>query len=95
MSILDVSFPPGGTFDRRLQNAMFHWNDVRGAYIEFRVGRDRDNRWSRGNSINEILFLESSSSVFDEPTVLAVTSSRTFLCSIIEKDIVFNSTIKR
>jgi len=54
MYISTTSFPAGSSWDAKLQNAMWHWNDVRGAGFNFYVGRDTDGSHSKSNGVNEI-----------------------------------------
>jgi hypothetical protein len=70
MYISTVSMPPGSTWDSRLQNAMWHWNNVKGSGFNFYVGRDTDGSHSSGNGVNEVYFDSSLSGA------LAVTSTR-------------------
>lgn len=71
MAINTTSFPVGSTWDGRLQNAMWHWNNVKGAGFNFFVARDTDGTFSHGNGVNEMYF-----SAADSGTALAVTHSR-------------------
>ena len=93
MYISTTSFPIGSSWDSRLQNAMWHWNNVKGAGFNFYVGRDTDGTHSSGNGVNEVYFDSSLSG-----STLAVTSTR-YHCywffgyqqGIDETDIGFNS----
>jgi hypothetical protein len=92
MYISTTSMPPGSTWDSRLQNAMWHWNNVKGSGFNFYVGRDTDGSHSGSNGVNEIYFDSSISGA------LAVTYTR-YHCywlfgyqyGIDETDIGFNS----
>lgn len=93
MFISTTSFPAGSSWDVRLQNAMWHWNNVKGAGFNFYVGRDTDGRHSRSNGVNEI-YLSGS----EVGSALAVTFKR-YHCywlfgyryGIDETDIAFSS----
>lgn len=54
MYISTTSFPAGTTWDARLQNAMWHWNNVKGSGFNFYVGRDTDGTHNNDNDVNEI-----------------------------------------
>jgi hypothetical protein len=70
MYISTTSFPAGSVWDARLQNAMWHWNNVKGSGFNFFVGRDTDGTHRSGNGVNEV-YLGS------EPgSALAVTITR-------------------
>ena len=56
MYISTTSMPAGSTWDSRLQNAMWHWNNVKGSGFNFYVGRDTDGSHSNTNGVNEIYF---------------------------------------
>ena len=92
MYISTTSMPPATTWDSRLQNAMWHWNNVKGSGFNFYVGRDTDGTHSSGNGVNEVYFDSTLSGA------LAVTSTR-YHCywffgyhyGIDETDIGFNS----
>jgi hypothetical protein len=93
MYISTTSFPPGTSWDVDLQDAMWHWNNVKGSGFNFYVGRDTDGTHSSGNGVNEV-YLGS------EPgTALAVTQVR-YHCywffgyqyGIDETDIAFSSS---
>ena len=92
MYISTTSFPAGSTWDSRLQNAMWHWNNVKGSSFNFYVGRDTDGTHSSGNGVNEVYMTSSISGA------LAVTYT-TYDCywlfgyvyGIKETDIGFNS----
>lgn len=71
MYISTTSFPAGSTWDSRLQNAMWHWNNVKGSGFNFYVGRDTDGKHSRTNGVNEIYFSSA-----DTGSALAVTLTR-------------------
>lgn len=94
MYISTTSFPPGSSWDSRSQNAMWHWNNVRGADFNFYVGRDTDGTHSSSNGRNEV-YLDNSMS-----GALAVTVTR-YHCywlfgwhhGIDETDIGFNNNI--
>jgi hypothetical protein len=93
MYISTTSFPAGSSWDSRLQNAMWHWNNVKGSGFNFFVGRDTDGSHSSGNGVNEVYF--SSTEVGG---ALAVTFKR-YHCywffgyhyGIDETDIAFNT----
>lgn len=52
--ISTTSFPPSSTWDARLQNAMWHWNNVKGSRFVYYYGRDTDGSHRAGNGRNEI-----------------------------------------
>jgi hypothetical protein len=54
MYINTRSFPAGSVWDVRLQNAMWHWNNVKGAAFKFYVGRDTDGTYG-ANGKNEVV----------------------------------------
>ncbi|MBS0149456.1 MAG: matrixin family metalloprotease [Nitrospira sp.] len=95
MFISTTSFPAGSAWDTRLQNAMWHWNNVKGAGFNFYVGRDTDGTHSSSNGVNEVYW--SSTEV---GSALAVTFSR-YHCywlfgynyGLDEADIAFNSNL--
>lgn len=95
MYISTTSFSPGSTWDARLQNAMWHWNNVKGSTWDFYVRRDTDGSHNSSNGRNEV-YLDNSLSL---PT-LAVTRTR-YYCywafgwrrGISETDIGFNNNI--
>jgi matrixin len=95
MYISTTSFPASSTWDGRLQNAMWHWNNVKGSGFNFYVGRDTDGTHSSSNGVNEI-YLSSS----EVGSALAVTFTR-YHCywlfgyqyGIDETDIAFNSNL--
>lgn len=70
MYVSTTSFPPGSSWDVRLQNAMWHWNNVKGSGFNFYVGRDTDGTHRLGNGRNEV-YLENRSG-----SALAVTYTR-------------------
>lgn len=90
-----TSFPAGSTWDARLQNAMWHWNNVKGSTWDFYVGRDTDGSHNGSNGRNEV-YLDNGLST---PT-LAVTRVR-YHCywlfgwryGIDETDVGFNNNI--
>jgi len=86
LSLNTVSLPPGSVWDTRFQNAMWHWNNVKGSSFDFFVLRDTDGTISNDNGVTEIYF---SSNI---GTALAVTTFRSRCSdrSIIETDIGFN-----
>ena len=94
MYISTTSFPAGSSWDSRLQNAMWHWNNVKGSGFNFYVGRDTDGSHSSSNSVNEVYLDNSLAS-----GTLAVTLTR-YHCywafgyqyGIDETDIGFNNT---
>ncbi|MDJ0736396.1 MAG: CARDB domain-containing protein [Nostocaceae cyanobacterium] len=95
MYISTTSFPAGSTWDSRLQNAMWHWNNVKGSSFNFYVGRDTDGSHNDNNGRNEV-YLDGSLS----GTTLAVTRKR-YHCywlfgwryGIDETDIGFNNNV--
>jgi hypothetical protein len=72
MYISTTSFPAGTTWDSRLQNAMWHWNNVKNSRFNFYVGRDTDGTWSSGNGKNEVVL----GTIDGAGGTLAVTKSR-------------------
>lgn len=56
MYISTTSMPPGSTWDSKLQNAMWFWNDTGGSNWTFWVNRDTDGSHSSSNGRNEIYF---------------------------------------
>ena len=95
MYISTTSFPAGSTWDARLQNAMWHWNNVKGSTWDFYYGRDTDGSHDGSNGRNEI-YLDNGLNL---PT-LAVTRTR-YHCywafgwhyGLDETDIGFNNNI--
>lgn len=95
MFISTTSFPAGSSWDSALQNAMWHWNNVKGAGFNFFVGRDTDGSSSPDNGRNEVYFNASHTG-----TALAVTRTR-YHCywlfgwqrGIDETDIAFNTSL--
>lgn len=95
MYISTTSYPAGSVWDTRLQNAMWHWNNVKGSDFQFFVGRDTDGSHSHGNGVNEVYL---SGPDDNDNTALAVTHSR-YHCywlfgwnyGLDETDISFNS----
>jgi hypothetical protein len=71
MYISTTSFPAGSSWDTRLQNAMWHWNNVKGSDWTFYVGRDTDGTHNNSNGRNEV-YLESGLG----SSTLAVTYTR-------------------
>jgi hypothetical protein len=71
MYISTTSFPAGSSWDARLQNAMWHWNNVKGAGFNFYVGRDTDGTHSRSNGVNEVYLAGT-----EVGSALAVTFTR-------------------
>lgn len=65
------SFPIGSTWDARLQNAMWHWNNVKGSALRFYVGRDTDGTYGT-NGKNEVVFAKLDG----RGGTLAVTKTR-------------------
>lgn len=94
MYISTTSFPAGSVWDSRLQNAMWHWNNVKGAGFNFYVGRDTDGTHNSSNGRNEVYFTGLAGGT------LAVTLKR-YHCywffgwryGIDETDIGFNSSL--
>src|SRR5215813_10818039 len=93
MYISTTSFPQGSSWDATLQNAMWHWNNVKGSSFNFYVGRDTDGTHSSSNGVNEVYLTSSISG-----NALAVTYSTThcywllgYQYGIDEADIGFNS----
>ena len=70
LSISTTSFPPSSAWDARFQNAMWHWNNVKGSRFNFYVLRDTDGTHDDDNGVNEI-YLDNSLS-----GPLAVTKTR-------------------
>lgn len=95
MYISTTSFPAGSSWDSALQNAMWHWNNVKGSGFNFYVGRDTDGSHSRTNGVNEVYFSSA-----DTGSALAVTLTR-YHCywafgwhyGINETDIAFNTSL--
>ncbi len=93
--ISTTSFPPGSAWDARYQNAMWHWNNVRGSAFNFFVMRDTDGTHNETNGRSEV-YLDNSITL---PT-LAVTLVR-YHCywffglhyGIDEADMGFNNNI--
>lgn len=54
MYISTTSFPPDSVWDTRLQNAMWHWNNVKGSNWNFYYGRDTDGSHNNSNDRTEI-----------------------------------------
>jgi hypothetical protein len=71
MYISTTSFPAGSAWDARLQNAMWHWNNVGGAGFNFYVGRDTDGTHSSSNGTNEVYMTST-----EDGSALAVTFTR-------------------
>lgn len=94
MYLSTTSFPAGGAWDADLQNAMWHWNNVKGSGFNFFVGRDTDGTHAKDNGVNEV-YLHST----EAGSALAVTFTR-YHCywlfgyqyGIDETDIVFNNS---
>lgn len=95
MAISTSSFPAGSAWDGDLQNAMWHWNHVKGSGFNFFVARDTDGTSSSGNGVNEVYFNAAQAG-----TALAVTRSR-YHCywlfgwqrGLDEADIAFNTNL--
>lgn len=95
MYISTTSFPAGSVWDGALQNAMWHWNNVKGAGFNFYVGRDTDGSSNPDNGRNEVYFNAAHAG-----TALAVTRMR-YHCywffgthrGIDETDIAFNTSL--
>lgn len=93
MYISTTSFPPSSTWDARLQNAMWHWNNAAGSRFAYYFGRDTDGSHRSGNGRNEV-YLDSGLAW----TTLGVTRTR-YHCywffgwhhGIDETDVGFNS----
>lgn len=89
------SFPSSSVWDNRLQNAMWHWNNVKGSSFTFYVGYDTDGTYSHGNGVNEVY---ASGAADNDNGALAVTHTR-YHCywlfgwqyGIDETDISFNT----
>lgn len=73
MYISTTSFPEGGAHDSRLQNAMWHWNNVKKSKWKFYVKRDTDGSHNSDNDRNEI-YWDADMSL---DGTLAVTHMRT------------------
>lgn len=69
--ISTTSFPAGSGWDSRLQNAMWHWNNVKGSNFLYWVNRDTDGSHNDNNGRNEV-YLDNSLS----GNTLAVTRTR-------------------
>lgn len=95
MYISTTSFVAGSEADSRLQNAMWHWNNVKGSSFKFYVGRDTDGKHSDSNGVNEVYFSSA-----DTGSALAVTITR-YKCywlfgwhkGITDADIAFNTSL--
>lgn len=95
MYISTTSFPAGSSWDGDLQNAMWHWNNVKGAGFNFYVGRDTDGSHSNSNGVNEI-YLSNT----EVGSALAVTFTK-YHCywlfgyqyGLDEADIAFNNNL--
>jgi len=95
MYISTTSFPAGSSWDAALQNAMWHWNNVKGSGFTYYVGRDTDGGNSLGNGVNEIYFNAGQTG-----SALAVTRTR-YHCywafgwqrGIDETDMAFNTSL--
>lgn len=57
MSIDTNSFPSNSEWDRRLQSAMWHWNNVKGSNFEFYYNYTTSHRLNNGE--NEIFWSDS------------------------------------
>lgn len=95
MYISTKSFPATSAWDVDLQDAMWHWNNVKGSGFNFYVGRDTDGTHSSGNGVNEIYFDGAETG-----SALAVTEVRShcywffgYNYGIDETDIAFNSNL--
>ena len=75
MSISPTSYPAGSIWDTKLQNAMWHWNNVKGSNIGFLFNRTNGSRGQ--NDLNEIYL---SSQWNDEKNALAITGRR-YICA--------------
>ena len=71
MYISTTSFPAGSSWDSRLQNAMWHWNNVKGSTFDYYVGRDTNGTHNSNNGVNEV-YLDNSLS----GSTLGVTLTR-------------------
>ena len=93
MSLLTVSMPVGSVWDSRLQNAMWHWNNVKGSSFVFYVCRDTDGSIHLATGSTRSIGIPTMSG-----STLAVTSTR-YHCywqngwqfGIDETDLGFNS----
>lgn len=85
MYISTKSFPSGSVWDKKLQNAMWHWNNIKNCKFKFYYGRDTDGKHSYKNGKNEIYMDNSISG-----NTLAVTGVRRSGRYIKETDIGFN-----
>jgi CARDB protein/matrixin len=56
MWVSTTSMPPDSVWDARLQNAMWHWNNVKRSGFTFYVGRDTDGTHQDGNGVTEVFF---------------------------------------
>lgn len=95
MYISTTSIPPNSSWDADLQDAMWHWNNVKGSGFNYYVGRDTDGTHSSGNGVNEIYFDSSETG-----SALAVTHVRSHCYWLFgwhygldETDIAFNTSL--
>ena len=86
MWINTTSMPIGSVWDSRLQNAMSHWNNVKGSGFNFYVGRDTDGTFNNTNGVSEVYFTRGLGGP------LAITYSRwNGNCNFTEADIGFDA----
>jgi Matrixin len=93
--ISTTSFPAGSAWDALYQNAMWHWNNVKGSAFNFFVMRDTDGTHNVSNGRSEV-YLDNSITL----PLLAVTATR-YHCywffglhyEIDEADMGFNNNI--
>jgi hypothetical protein len=95
MYISTTSMPAGSSWDSKLQNAMWHWNNVKGSGFNFYVGRDTDGSHNSSNGKNEVYFDSSETG-----SALAVTHVRSHCYWLFgwnygldETDIAFNTSL--
>jgi len=87
-----TSFPADSSWDVDLQDAMWHWNNVKGSSFNFYVGRDTDGSHSSGNGKTEVYFDSSETG-----SALGVTHVRShcywalgYQYGLDETDVAFN-----
>jgi hypothetical protein len=95
MYISTTSFPPGSAWDADIQDAMWHWNNVKGSGFNFYYGRDTDGSHSPSNGMNEMYFSSA-----DTGSALAVTLIRSHCywlfgtqTGLDETDVAFNTSL--
>jgi len=95
MYISTTSFPAGSSWDADIQDAMWHWNNVKGSGFAFYYGRDTDGSHSSSNGTNEMYFSSA-----DTGSALAVTLIRSHCywlfgtqSGLDETDVAFNTSL--